>query len=343
MSDGNSQAWKSICEFNWGAFDASTGLKVALGLLGVTLLTGITGQPWLATGLVMLFAWMTDVSGKLSERLLGIGLFAVGSLVVTLVSELIQDDPLGNALFLGAVGFLASYAIKHGIRPYLVGYSVICWAIYGPAMVLATGLANTLLAVVVGSASVAVLLALFSQRETAPVEEENGANALELPDGYPLVYAITVGITLTLATYLGWAYLGTDPTLIVGAAFFVIGPDPRASWAAGVTRIVGVIAGGYFGYWCAITLGPGVPLDIIVLGACFMSFAAASVHSGALMFFLLVMIGAGWGEITSDDLNIFAIERFGGETLGSVLAMIAVLSLQFWQGRQSSGGSSNPA
>ena len=60
-----------LLRFNWHAFDLSSGIKVSSGLIIMLILTQLTGESWLATALVAMFAWMANYPGSLRDRSLG--------------------------------------------------------------------------------------------------------------------------------------------------------------------------------------------------------------------------------------------------------------------------------
>ena len=65
-----------ILRMNWQAFDLVSGIKVTLAAAIIFGLEAVTGESWLATGLVVLFAWLTNVPGSLKERVSGQAAFA---------------------------------------------------------------------------------------------------------------------------------------------------------------------------------------------------------------------------------------------------------------------------
>ena len=140
-----------LFRFDWQAFDAITGLKVAIAALIVFGLMAVTGESWTATGLVLLFAWLTNVPGSLRERLGGMLAFAVGAIAITVLSGWIGLDTWSNTIAVVVIGFLASLALAWGTRAYMVGYALICWAIYGPFMIESTSVMNCVLAIRTGA------------------------------------------------------------------------------------------------------------------------------------------------------------------------------------------------
>ncbi len=320
-----------LFRINWAGFDAPTGLKVAIGLLVVLLLAALTNQPWMATGLVMLFGWITDLPGALKQRVVGITAFGLGALVLTFLFGVFGTGLRAVTLLTFFAGLLGSLLLAKGMRPYLIGYVVICWAIYGPAMIDGTSLSNVLIAIVVGTC---VLVALIwagervfpSDRSQEPAEEK-----LPFTLQYVCIFSVTIAVVLGATTFAGYRHLAINPTVIAGAAFFVIGFDAHQSWIAGFGRLVGVVVGGFIGFYLASSIGAGLLLDSLTIAMAFLTFATMSMHSGALMFFLVMMGAVGWVQLEPELQNVIAAETFLGEALGIVVAMVTVVFLQWAQ------------
>ena len=111
----------------------------------------------------------------------------------------------------------------------------------------------------------------------------------------------------------------------------MIGFDLRKTWVAGISRILGLVGGAAVGLLLAKLLGPGLPLDIIMILACGLSFGAIGVHPGAWMFFFMVFVAAGWPGLDPASLDLAVKERFLGESVGVIAAMAALVFLQKWQ------------
>ena len=73
--------------------------------------------------------------------------------------------------------------------------------------------------------------------------DESGQSTPRVPLEQVAAYAVTVALILGFTTYYGWTELKTDSTMMVGGAFFVLGFDPYKTWAAGIARVLGLVAG----------------------------------------------------------------------------------------------------
>ena len=315
-----------LFRFRWDAFDVLSGLKVAITALVVFGLMAITGESWIATGLILLFAWLTNVPGSLRDRLGGILAFAIGAIAITWLSGRIGLDLRQNTIAIIIIGFLATFAVAWGTRSYMVGYALICWAIYGPFMIASSSVMNCMLAILVGAGAImitTIIGSLFEKDDnTSAGTDQEGTSEPDYATALP--HAATVAIVLGLTTYLGWISLKTDPTMAVGAAFFIIGFDAKKTWIAGIARVVGIVAGIYLGYTVSQLVEPGLGTDTLAVGALFLSFAAMNVNPGLFMFFFIFMIALGWGALDPETLELTFRERLAGEGVGVVIAMIAI-------------------
>ena len=283
-----------LVKFNWQAFDTWAGVKIAVGLVVMLALTQVTGESWLATALAAMFAWIANFPGPLGHRISGMLAFGVGAAALTLVSGQIELEICPNVILILAVGVLGTAALARGMRAFMVGFALICWAIYGPFQVATTSVPNVLLAIAAGTGIVILLNAIGSLFEAksfdAAATQEPAAAGPSLE--YIVTYAITVGVVLAVTAYYGWVELKTDPTLMAGGAFFVIGFDVNKTWTAGIGRVMGLVAGAVLGLLAAHVLGTGLVLDSVMIAACGLSFAAVGVHPGAWMFFFMIFVDA---------------------------------------------------
>ena len=330
-----------LIRFNWQAFDLAATIKVTVGMALMLVLVHMTGEPWLATALAALFAWLANVPGPLTNRVGGMLAFAAGAIVITLVSGQIQLDLWPNIVAVSSVGFLGTVALARGMRGFMVGFSLISWAIYGPFLVATTSVENCILAIVAGT-SIVVLLNIIGgftgKKGTQPAVTTEAPAPAEQPSAGPsmdyiFAYAITVALVLALTTYYGWVELKTDPTLMAGGAFYVIGFNVNKTWVAGIGRVLGLVAGVFLGLLIAKLLGPGLMLDVIMIVACGLSFGAAGVHPGAWMFFFMIFVAIGWHGLEREAFDLTTGERFYGELAGIAAAMVAIVFLQWWQNR----------
>lgn len=75
----------------------------------------------------------------------------------------------------------------------------------------------------------------------------------------------------------------------------------------------------------------GIFLYVILIAACGLSFAAIEVHPGVWMFFFMICVTIGWHGLEPDALELALKERFYGEAVGVLAAMLAILILRRFQ------------
>jgi hypothetical protein len=324
-----------LIRFNWRAFDPISGIKVTIGFIVIMALTKLTGETWTATGLVVLLAWLTNVPGPLKDRINGMLVFGAGAIIITVISGQMGLALWPNIIAVSVVGVLGTLALARGTRAYMIGYALICWAIYAPFLVDSTSVTNCVVAILLGTGvliALNVVAAVFEgdSNEMSVTEKSSGGPGMD----YIIAYSITLALVLALTTYLGRVLLKTDPTLIVGGAFFIIGFDAKKTWVAGIGRVIGVVAGTVLGLIISKLVGPGLLLYIIVIAAFFFSFAAMEVHPGFFMFFFLLLLAIGWQDLETETLNLTFWEWLSGQTAGVLIAMTAIAVLQWWQNRR---------
>ena len=261
--------------------------------------------------------------------------FAAGAIAVTWFSGQIELSLWPNTIAITIIGFVATMALAWGTRAYMVGYAVICWAIYGPFLISSTSVANCVGAIIVGTAAIMVTttIGFFMEKKSEPADDGGQTDATGPDYAAAFPYATTVALVLGLTTYLGWMSLKTDPTMAVGAAFFIIGFDAKKTWIAGITRVIGIVAGLFLGYAAAQVLEPGIVTDIVSVAALFLCFAAMNVNPGLFMFFFMFLIALGWTSLDPETLDLTFWERVTGEGVGVVIAMLAIGFLHWLQTR----------
>lgn len=325
---------KDLLKFNWEAFDYKSGLKVAIGGIVVFGLSITTRESWIATGLVLLFAWLSNIPGTLKDRITGMSAFAIGAIVFTLLSGQIELSLWSNVLGIALTGFLGSLLLIKGMRAFMVGYVIICWAIYSPFLISSTSVSNCILAILVGTGVLIFLsvIASFFEKPKIPVETTESSTG-KTESNFIFAYSITIALVLGVGTYIGWSTLKTDPTLVTGAAFFVMGFDAKKTKINGIARVIGILAGMILGWLLSKNLEPGLVFYSILLLALFLSFATEPVHPGFLMFFFMVLISMGWQGLDNSKIDLNFYERLLGEGTGVLIAIVAIGFLQWLQSR----------
>ena len=177
---------RELIQFNWQAFNPLAGIKVGVGLMIMLLLQTLTGESWLTTGLIAMFAWLTNIPGPIKHRVGGMLSFAAAAAIMTVMFGQIGLEIWPNVIAMLVIAVVGTLALALGMRTFMVGFSLICWAIYGPFMVATTSVENCLLAILVGTSVVAILNVIgenFSKSDQAA--ESTDAGEAESPSAGP--------------------------------------------------------------------------------------------------------------------------------------------------------------
>lgn len=317
-----------LARFNWDGFDAAAGLKVAAGFVIVLLLGEATGQSWFVSGLVLLFAWLTALPGKTSKRVGAVLIFGLASIALTLLSGLIGLELVSNVLAIAVVGFVGTLILVYGVRAFMVGYMIICWMIYGPFLIESTSVLNCVLAIIFACAVMLLFCGLHHWRSDA---SDLATTEFDTPNGdwsFAFPFSAAVAAILAAGMYLGWEFLTTDPTLVVGGAFFIIGFDRNKTWLAGVARVIGIFAGTFLGLFFFQWIENKLVLDLFSIAMIFLTFATMLIHPGAFMFFFLIFLTIGWQGLDPETQALNVNERLIGETAGVALGMAGIAIFQ---------------
>ena len=212
----------------------------------------------------------------------------------------------------------------------MVGWAIIIYMIYAPSFVAGIGLEDSIFAIVIGVGVLFVLNVVGNVIKPDGGDEPDNAGEVGADSDYIAAYALIIAVVLGVATWLGQS-IKTDPLMVTAAAFFVIGFDPRKTWVGGITRLIGIFLGILLGTLLVMLIGPGLLLQVVLVAACFLCFSTAPVHPSLLMFFLTIYFAGGWQGLQTEALELTINEKIIGESVGVVLAFIAIGLLQYWE------------
>jgi hypothetical protein len=320
---------KDLIQFNWKAFNLAGGAKFAIGVVVLMVFQNLTGESWMITGLVALFAWLANVPGPLKDRIGGMAGFALGAIFCALLVSMIGPQPQGGIIALSIIGLLGTIAALWGSRAGMVGWAIIMYMIYAPSFVAGIGLEHSIFAVLIGVGVLLILNVVGDVINPDTSHEPENAGEVGADSGYIAAYALIIAVVLAVGTWIGQS-IETDPIMVAATAFFVIGFDPRKTWVGGIARLIGIVLGIFLGTLLVMQIGPGLFLQVVLVAACFLCFATAPVHPSFMMFFLTLFIAAGWQSLDTDVLELTINEKIVGEFVGVVLAFISIALLQFW-------------
>jgi len=324
---------KDLIKFNWQAFNFVSGTKFATGVVVLLVTQNLTGESWMTTGLIALFAWLANIPGPLKDRIGGMVGFALGAIICTLLVSLVGTELVPGIIALSVVGLLGTAAALWGARAGMVGWAVVMYMIYAPSFVAGIGLEHSLLAILIGVGVLFLLNVVDYVINPDTDSELKSAGDAGADSGYIAAYSLIIAIAFAVGTWMGQS-MKTDPTMIAATAFFVIGFDARKTFIGGIARLIGIALGLFLGTALLMQIGPGLFLSIILVLVCFLCFAASGVHPSLLMFFLTLFTAAGWQGMQPDVLDLTIKEKMLGETIGVVIAFISLALLQMWDKRR---------
>ena len=122
MSENGTEKQSGFFQFNWAAFNVIAGIKFAVGVLVMVLLTTFTDFDFLIILIASFLAWLTDVPATTKNRVMGMVVFGVAGtatlwLAATVLSSLFWFT---TAMFVVAFVFTLPMALSQ--RGYMVGW-----------------------------------------------------------------------------------------------------------------------------------------------------------------------------------------------------------------------------
>jgi hypothetical protein len=322
---------KELTQFNWKAFDTVSGAKFAIGVVVLMLFQTSTGESWMITGLIALFAWMVNIPGPLKDRIAGMLGFALGAIFCSLLAAMLGPQLMAGIIALSVIGLLGTTAALWGTRAGMTGWAIVIYMIYAPSFVAGIGLEHTIFAIVIGVGILFVLNVAGVVIKPDGRDEPESSGEVGADTAYIAAYALIIALVLGVSTWLGQS-IKTDPLMVTATAFFVIGFDQRKTWVGGVARLIGIALGILVGTLMVSLIGPGLFLQMLLVAACFLCFATGPVHPSLLMFFLTIYFAGGWQGMQTEALELTINEKIIGEVAGVLLAFVAIGLLRYWQG-----------
>lgn len=145
--------------------------------------------------------------------------------------------------------------------------------------------------------------------------------------GLDIRIGVTVAISLLLCNLAALLGLQIQSLAACTAAIMCVQETGKASWKAGLTRLLGVVCGGVLGilvvliqskfdnaYLFVVLCGVAVILDIVLCRLIKLPFIAARVS--CITFLLVVLVLGGTARIN------YALGRFLGTLLGAVVSVV---------------------
>ena len=326
--------------FDWTAVDVATGVKFAIGVATVTILSSFFPFEAMVAGVGALLAWLCDVPGSTADQVRGLLAFGLLGVPVTLLAQSLGANLWVHVAVLFAVSLAGTMLMMKGTRVFMVSWGLIYWFLLAPLFGSpGAGSWPTIQSFLLGVGVVVALTLIAAWLEKAPASLSEAPDIPYQPTVEPeeqvdprlaLGYSLTVAATMAVCLVIGGLWVESDYTLIAGAAFMVIGMNKRQTWLAGIGRGIGAVAGIVVGFY----LVPVLQGDLVslVFGAvtCFLAIALAGVNPAMFIFFFMIYLSPGWLAQGLEQANLIANERILAEITGVLAAGIAVSVLTAW-------------
>lgn len=320
-------------KYDWSQFDAKTGLIFMISVLFVFNVMGDSTFAWLAAGTSAVLAWCTTLLVPPQSRrrdFAGLGVYLVAAAALTWLAVLVSSNTIGLIIAMFVATFAAYMTLLGGVHVFLVAWCAVYWFMLVPLFTGGQDLGAILYGHVVGTGVVIVLNVLKplwkgkSEGETPQAEPSDPAAEQKYSLGYILRFAGVVATSIAGGTALGTQWLTADPTVIANATMNIISPSFKQVWHAAVERMVlvslGIAVGFYLGWFFPSELFG----QLLTAAAAFAALAVVRVSFGLLVGFLFIMIAYPWGVLHSDAGHLIANEKFIGELIGIVIAVVAI-------------------
>ena len=192
---------KNFFQFNWSAFNWVAGIKFAVGVLVMVLLTTFTEFDFIIILIAAFLAWLTDVPGTTRNRVGGMVIFALASVCTLWLAAIVFSNVLwfAAAMFVVAFAFTLPMAISQ--RGYMVGWSTILWFFSIAPMTISGEVASITWDVLIG-VGIVVAITLLWPRGIGPygqAQSPDSADGGGVDDrAFVLVYSLTVAVVLAV-------------------------------------------------------------------------------------------------------------------------------------------------
>jgi Fusaric acid resistance protein-like len=332
MATDDRQSRPTLFHFNWAAFDTAAGIKYAVGIIVVYVLSSAMGGSWFIAGVGALLCWLTNVPGGRKNRVIGMLCYAVIGSALTFVAGFIGTELWLLILAIFAVTFIGTLPMLKGPRPFMVGWCIIYWFLLTFVLIdPKVGAMDTVLSLLTGSAVViALTLAGAAIKKSGQADHDSDVVKDGPEIGQVVGYALTVAATMAICIGIGGLVIETDYTWVANAAFMVIGPSSRQTLVTGIDRAVGATFGIIAGFYLFQYLQDATAIFVIGVALSYLSLSLMNVSAAAFTFFFLIYMSFDWAQKGVEEANFIANERIVAEIGGVLIAIAAVGLLQWW-------------
>jgi len=324
-------------QVDWSAFNYVAGIKFAVGMLAVAILTRFTEFTFIVISIASLMAWLTDVPGTIRNRVLGMVGFALAAIGTLWLASIVHNNLIWFTLAMFVVTFIFTLPMALSLRGYMVGWVTILWFFSIAPMTTTGDIASMTWDVLIG-VGIVVAITLIWPSGIGPYGH---AQAPDSPDGggiddraFVLVYALTVALVMAFAIFVGLQLFTVGAVWIVNGAFMVLGPSTRQSWIHAVERATVVIVGVLAGLLLIRLIDSVVILTVIWAVSAFLAIAALNAGYPVAIGSYTAGMTMTWAVQGLDVGSLNASERIYAEALAIGLAIAATVFLNWWSSRR---------
>lgn len=338
---------QKLFPFNPAGFNSSAGIKLFVFALVAGAITVFTEYNLVVVIIGAMLAWLTDIPGITRNRVIGMIVYGVAGAVGIWLATVVITDVLWFAVAMFLVEFLFTLPMAFSSRGFMVGWATIITFIQAGNMTGSGEPSSTVINLLIGVTITIVFTVLFpkaigpwgSSGDNPP--PEGGGNDDRT---FVLVYALTLGIVLSIAAYIGLTQWAFGVQMVATSTFMVLGPTTQQNWVSAVGRAVAVV-GGIILAFLLVTLIDSQPVLTIVwalfpaiaVSTLGVSYALAIGAYTTQMMMVIVLLGGDYEAYALDSNN-----RIVAEAVGILLAIGAALFLQWWVKRREVESFANP-
>lgn len=121
MNENSTEMKNKFFQFNWEAFHWVAGIKFAVGVLVMVLLTTFTEFNFLIIFIASFLAWLTDVPGTTKNRAVGMVIFSVVGVAMLWLASVVFSSVFWFTIAMFGVAFVFTLPMALSQRGYMVG------------------------------------------------------------------------------------------------------------------------------------------------------------------------------------------------------------------------------
>ena len=333
MNENDTEMKNKLFQFDWSAFNIVAGIKFALAILVMVLLTTFTEFNFLIILIAAFLAWLTDVPGTTRNRAIGMVIFGAAGVATLWLTAVVFSNVLWFTIAMFVVAFLFTLPMALSQRGYMVGWVTILW-FFSIAPMTGSGDVTSIMWDLLIGVGIVVLITLLWPAGIGPygsAQAPDSADAGGVEDNvFVLVYALTVAVVMAITVFIGLNLFTVGAVWVANGAFFVLGPSTKQSWAHGIERAVVVVLGVFVGLLLIQLIDSTLILTLVVLFFATMALSALNAGYAVSIGSYTAGMTMIWAVQGLDVGRLNSSERILAEGLAIGLAIGATAFLQWW-------------